>query len=495
MTKKKIIVSSVTATPSIRDENVQLSVTIEDENAKENGITLSDIVDANLTTVPAPTVYTKPIVDDPNKRGRKSRGSKITTKIENKDKEDVVTPNIILHLKCSSSDLKDYNENLNKIVHNPLEYNPEIPPEVLSFEDNNDNFYKFDNTADNDNFSFIQDNNNIIGVNNNLIDVNNNLQMQMQMQMQINESILFDCKYCSCNKKTVDSGISNNNIAINNNNQLFDIKSPIISTANLMSSSSIQQTYRNNETDNKEINQKLKRLKINLYKNQNIDTKSACFWCTFDFDTPICYILKYEIDGQLFGYGSFCMPECAVGYLMKEQIDDSSKFERYQLMNQIYGRIYNFKRNIKPAPNPFYLLDKYYGTLTIHQYRKLLKSEHLLLVIEKPITRILPELHEDTEEINIYSSSYGSTSLSNNIIKGSLNNSTSNTMTTQLASASAQCLIPASAPNNSELITSKHTTGYRVKRNTEHNVAAGATKKSNTIKENFGISVVVSGSK
>jgi hypothetical protein len=42
--------------------------------------------------------------------------------------------------------------------------------------------------------------------------------------------------------------------------------------------------------------------------------------------------------------------------------------------------------------------------LTIQEYRKLLKSEHLLLVIDKPMTRILPELHEDNEDfiINIY---------------------------------------------------------------------------------------------
>jgi hypothetical protein len=50
------------------------------------------------------------------------------------------------------------------------------------------------------------------------------------------------------------------------------------------------------------------------------------------------------------------------------------------------------------------MLDKYYGNLTIQEYRKLLKSDHLLLVIDKPLTRILPELHEDTEEFltNIY---------------------------------------------------------------------------------------------
>jgi hypothetical protein len=45
---------------------------------------------------------------------------------------------------------------------------------------------------------------------------------------------------------------------------------------------------------------------------------------------------------------------------MKESIDDSVKFERYHLLNQTYSKIYNYTRNIKPAPNPYYLLDKFY---------------------------------------------------------------------------------------------------------------------------------------
>ena len=83
---------------------------------------------------------------------------------------------------------------------------------------------------------------------------------------------------------------------------------------------------------------------------------------------------------------------------MKENIDDSVKFERYHMLNQIYGKVYNYTKNIKPSPNPYYLLDKFYGNLSIQEYRKLLKSDHMLLVIDKPMTRILPELHEDNNK-------------------------------------------------------------------------------------------------
>jgi hypothetical protein len=83
---------------------------------------------------------------------------------------------------------------------------------------------------------------------------------------------------------------------------------------------------------------------------------------------------------------------------VEESIDDSTKFDRYHLLNQIYSKVYDCKKNIKPAPDPHYLLEKFYGSLSIQEYRKLLKTEHLLLVIDKPLTRILPELHEDTDD-------------------------------------------------------------------------------------------------
>ena len=164
----------------------------------------------------------------------------------------------------------------------------------------------------------------------------------------------------------------------------------------------------NNEEEDtislKDINSKLKDLRIQFYKNTLNDKKSACFWCSYEFDNQSCHIPKYELDDTICGYGSFCRPECAVGYLMKENIDDSTKFERYQLLNHIYSKVYGYKKNIKPAPNPYYLLDKFYGTLSIQEYRKLLKTEHMLLVIDKPLTKILPELHDDNDEfiLNIY---------------------------------------------------------------------------------------------
>ena len=73
------------------------------------------------------------------------------------------------------------------------------------------------------------------------------------------------------------------------------------------------------------------------------------------------------------------------------------------MLNNLYGKIYNYEKNIKPAPSPYYTLDKYYGNLTIEEYRKLLKNERLMMVVDKPLTKILPELFEENNEIpNIF---------------------------------------------------------------------------------------------
>jgi hypothetical protein len=153
-----------------------------------------------------------------------------------------------------------------------------------------------------------------------------------------------------------------------------------------------------NKDNNKEIWRKLKQLEHNLHVNNINNKKSACFWCTSDFDNPPVYIPKHFINGTYHVYGCFCSPECGVAHLMNESIDSSTKFERYHLLNHIYSKIYEYKKNVKPAPNPYYMLDKFYGNLSIQEYRSLLRNERLFLIVDKPLTRILPELHEDNDE-------------------------------------------------------------------------------------------------
>jgi hypothetical protein len=155
------------------------------------------------------------------------------------------------------------------------------------------------------------------------------------------------------------------------------------------------------ENDIRDVWKKLKMLEHNLHINNICDKKSACFWCTYEFDNPPIYIPKHYIKESYQVYGCFCSPECATAHLMEENIDSSSKFERYHLINHIYSKIYDYTKNIKPAPNPYYMLEKYYGNLTIQEYRALLRNERLFLIVDKPLTRILPELHEDNDDFII----------------------------------------------------------------------------------------------
>ncbi len=280
---------------------------------------------------------------EPKKKS--SKPSKLVTKQTLVALAQETPPNIILHLKCSMSDLNEYNNKLRTYLSKPLEYNPEIPPEIESYDNSHIEYTEFDNES-----------------------------------QQHTSRPAFSTLH-----QHVHSHRANGEDA-SDNRDMFDA-SPV------------------DATSNKEINHKLKQMKLMLYKNSlQEEKKSACFWCTCDFDNAACRIPKYELDGTIHGYGSFCRPECGVAFLFREPLDDSTKFERYQLMNKIYGPVYKFKKNIKPAPDPYYLLDKFYGNMSIQEYRKLLKSDHLLLTIDKPLTRILPELHEDTDEniLNIY---------------------------------------------------------------------------------------------
>tara|TARA_Y100000591_G_C21845411_1_gene708413 strand:+ start:1764 stop:2735 length:972 start_codon:yes stop_codon:yes gene_type:complete len=159
----------------------------------------------------------------------------------------------------------------------------------------------------------------------------------------------------------------------------------------------------NDSVSSKLIHEKIKKLKINLRHNNILYKRAACFWCTYEFDNPPIYIPKCKKQDTIEVYGCFCSPECACSYLKNEKLDDSTRWERYNLLNNLYSKIYNYEKNIKPAPNPFYTLEKYYGNLTIEEYRKLLKNERLLVIVDKPLTKILPELCEENNELpNIF---------------------------------------------------------------------------------------------
>lgn len=162
-----------------------------------------------------------------------------------------------------------------------------------------------------------------------------------------------------------------------------------------------------NEEATRTIWTKIEELAIALHTNNISDKKSACFWDTCGFDSPPIHIPKFEANGKYYCYGCFCSPECAAAYLFREPIDTATRFERYALLNHLYCKIYDYNKNVKPAPDPYHTLDKFYGNLSIQEYRRHLKSERILIVVDKPLTRVLPELHEDNDEFVVNTKTIG----------------------------------------------------------------------------------------
>ena len=257
-------------------------------NTKKTGI----VEESTPNVTPNISVTIETEETDIKKRGRKPRSSKIVTK-QKAQSATSTNPisNVILHLKCSLTDLNEYNNKLQKLMTNPLEYNPEIPPEVTT--------YDMSKTQSFASFEDVEKWPNPVSPTNDVL----------------NHPVQKICPTCACG---------------NVQQQQYPAE---------------EENVEEDDSENvnmRDIHSKLKLLKVQLYKNSlQQEKKSACFWCTYDYDNTTCYIPKYEMDGVIYGYGSFCRPECAVAYLMKENLDDSTKFERYHLLNQIYSQVYN----------------------------------------------------------------------------------------------------------------------------------------------------------
>jgi hypothetical protein len=293
------------------------------------------------------------------KRGRKPKGGKVIQQLVHEAVSMHDAPNIILHLKCSVSDIPDLNATFTETSIKP--------GDVISFNsletkgaDLNDS-YQCTSTTSRNNF--------IISSGSTAANSRKSKSTPDALIATNSYNHLNDDADCDndCDANDDESGSNDNNL--------------------------------------KDIWKKLNHLKLCFHKSdvfQNIGAgtrRSCCFWDTCEFDTPPVYIPKcIAPNGGYNVYGCFCSPECALAYLMNEGVDTSVKFERCQMLNSMYGKLLNYEKSIKPAPNPQYILTKFYGNLSIQEYRKLFKSEQIVYVVNKPLTHILPEMYEDNND-------------------------------------------------------------------------------------------------
>jgi len=320
------------------------------------------------------------------KRGRKPRGGKIIqeTLLHNNNVPEL--PNIILHLKCLTSDLNTSN---NASIICSLDASAvKHENEIMCYNDQTVCGSEVCNYTDSSSTDSVDSDSPIrTTIINDYEPNDNNNNNNNKIYTLYDPSTFANC--CSTTTSTCDSSSS----------QLFtewkDKHKQNYQEDDLVVDS-------DNNATMKDIWKKISQLKINYNKNDSFQIigshRSACFWCTCEFDTPAIYIPKSMVKDTCNVYGCFCHPECAVAFLMNENVDTSIKFERYHLLNSMYGPVYNYDKSIKPAPNPYYLLNKFYGNLSIIEYRKLFKSEQLIYTVNKPLTHILPELYEDNND-------------------------------------------------------------------------------------------------
>ena len=301
------------------------------------------------------------------KRGRKPKAGLMSNTSSNLS-DITEVPNIILHLKCHMSDLKT-----NDSISN-YGYTPAIE-EVESYSITNIHSSDIGNLNKED-----DDNENQCEYNND--DYQNN---SFEPKRDSSISAAAPATNASISGSGGGSGVS---VAPATNASVMTRNINIIQ-----------------ERNSKEIMKKINRLKYSFHNGESLQSKinhkSACFWDTCDFEAQTYYIPVMIVNDIFQVYGCFCSAECAVAFLLKEPIDTSTKFERLHLIQLLYGNPSG--RGIKPAPNPYYLLDKYYGNLTIQEYRQLLKGPQLIHIVNKPLTHILPELYEDNNDFLVNS--------------------------------------------------------------------------------------------
>jgi hypothetical protein len=322
------------------------------------------------------------------KRGRKPKaGLILNSKGGIYDTSEV--PNIILHLKCHISDLKT-NESISNYEYTPAISEVEsyiaqsnyLQPSDISTQKNNDTLHEYESdTLDAD------DDPRMIMIENNVAD-------DESTGINGNGNCNGSCRGNNPVVETVSGSVHSISTA--------NTKNPSSKKTNAGTDAAIQVI---NERNQKEIMKKIHRLKYSFHNGESIQTKMnhrpACFWDTCEFDGPIYYIPIMIVNGVFQVTGCYCSPQCAVASLLKEPLDTSTKFERLHLLHLLYG-VPNSK-GFKPAPNPHYLLDKYYGNLTIQEYRSLLKGPQMIHIVNKPLTHILPELYEDNNDFLVNS--------------------------------------------------------------------------------------------
>ena len=139
----------------------------------------------------------------------------------------------------------------------------------------------------------------------------------------------------------------------------------------------------------------------NRYQQLPEKTEIACFWCCHSFSSKPFAIPSHILDEVWYMYGNFCSPECATTYLFKSRIDNHVQWERFALLNSLYGETGSDNSSgIRPAP-PREVLRMFGGSMDISEYRAVIREKKLRIdVLTPPMVSIIQTM--DTKPIDFY---------------------------------------------------------------------------------------------
>ena len=130
-------------------------------------------------------------------------------------------------------------------------------------------------------------------------------------------------------------------------------------------------------------------------------TNIACWWCTYNFDCPPCFLPDNYLNDKFYVFGCFCSFNCAAAYNL--HLDDPSVWNRYSLLKKLYNIVKkgdnkdnkdNIDIEIVNAP-PREVFEKFGGPLTYENYVKTCnKTSKEYRFIMPPMTSIVPLIEE-----------------------------------------------------------------------------------------------------
>lgn len=360
--------------------NIDISTSVNaDDKANNDGSSVEVATDSvDLENVSGDNEKKQKVDSDINDDGSmktKRRGRKPkdkfkyeSTDIDEYQKNNRKEDNIIIKLPLSclklneefnvGKDIFPYNPN----IFTPKPYNPEHKGNIGFSLLNDDLEQDFDND-NNNNFENIQPNGKS---NNNTIDITPGGTYKNQYCNK--------CINCDCNKNA-DKQQDARQIDIILNNKY------------------------NSNTDKFNV---LTHLGTTLIGNRWIEkTEVACLWCCHQFkNTPWGIPFKFANDRfQLFG--NFCLPNCALAYILQNYKDDDYLWEKVALLNLLFFKVCGKYKNLMPSFDKM-SLKMFGGTLEVEEYRSIIVENEKSYSIEfPPCNTIIPMLEEIYKKTNL----------------------------------------------------------------------------------------------